>query len=162
MRICHLFSPQATLSEVEKKCETAERELRSQVREILILEAVTEQLEQRAKVLRDRCASISKENTELQTGIGEAEEDARAALGRFDAYRRKMEAHRAAILRVGSHAGARGALEERRVLVARLTREKEELRADLDNPNGNTAQKAKVAKTGLDEPEMHFGFWSFF
>lgn len=156
MSVCHICYKvcegfgclffQATLSEAEEKCETAEQELRSKVREILILEAGMEHLEQQAKVLQDRCASVSKENTELQAGIGEEEEDAQTALAGFSAYRNKMEAHRAAVLRAASQTEAHKVLEEKRAFVRRLTQKKEELREDLESPNGSTVQMAKVEK----------------
>lgn len=137
---------QATLSGVEKKGEVAERELRSKVREILMLEGEMEHLEGQTKVLYDRCASISKENTELQTAISEEEEKARVALAGFSAYRNKMEGHRAAVLHAASQTEAHKVLEEKRALVRMLTLRKEKLREDLENPNGNTVQKAKVEK----------------
>ncbi|XP_076579101.1 coiled-coil domain-containing protein 122 [Chaetodon auriga] len=136
-------SLQETLSDVEKKGEMAERELRSKVREILLLEGEMEHLERQAKVLYDRCASISKENTELQIAISEEEENARMALARFSAYRTKMEGHRAAVLNVASQTEAHKVLEEKRALVRMLAQKKEELRGDLENPNGNTVQMAK-------------------
>lgn len=123
-----------------------ERELRSKVREILMLEGEMEHLERQTKVLYDRCASISKENTELQTAISEEEEKAHMALAGFTAYRNKMEGHRAAVLHAASQTEAHKVLEEKRALVRMLTLKKEELREDLENPNGNTVQMAKVGK----------------
>lgn len=135
---------QASLSEVERKAEMAELQLRSTVREILILEAGMENLEQQMKVLHDRCVSISKENTELQDRIREEDEDAQMALARFNAYRSKMEAHSVAVQHAKNNTEVQKVLEERRALVQRLTQEKEQLREDLENPNGNTVQMAKV------------------
>lgn len=135
---------QANLSEVERKAEMADLQLRSKVREILILEAGMENLEQRMKVLHDRCVSISKEITELQNGIREEDEDAQMARAKFNAYRSKMEGHRLAVQHAENNAEVHKVLEERRALVRRLTQEKEELREDLENPNGNTVQMAKV------------------
>lgn len=115
-----------------------------------------ENLQQRAEVLRVRCASVSKENTELQAGIREEEEDAQTALAGFSAYRNKMEAHRAAVLRAASQTEAHKVLEEKRAFVRRLTQKKEELREDLENPNGNAVRRAEVEeKKGLGEPELH-------
>lgn len=137
---------QTTLSDVEKKGETAEQELRATVREILMLEGEMEPLERQMKVLRDRCASISKENTGLQIGVSEEEENARVALAGFNTYRKKMEGHRAAVMHAASQTEAHKVLQEKRVLVRMLTQKKEELKADLENPNGNTVQMAKVKK----------------
>uniref|UniRef100_A0A8P4JVM3 Uncharacterized protein n=1 Tax=Dicentrarchus labrax TaxID=13489 RepID=A0A8P4JVM3_DICLA len=139
-----LSSLQVILSDVEKKGETAEQELRSKAREILMLEGELERLERQTKVLPARCVSISKENTELQIGVSEEEEKARMALERFNTYRHKMEAHRAAVLHAASQTQAYKELAEKRALVRMLAQKKEELREDLENPNGNTVQMREI------------------
>ncbi|XP_070711426.1 coiled-coil domain-containing protein 122 [Pempheris klunzingeri] len=138
-----LSSLQAALSDVERKGEAAQQELRSKDRELLMLEGEMEHLEWQIKVLHDRCASTSKDNTELQIGISEEEENARVALAGFSAYRTKMEGHRAAALHAASQTEARREVEEKRTLVRMLTLKKEELKEDLENPNGNAVQMAK-------------------
>ncbi|XP_008299997.1 coiled-coil domain-containing protein 122 [Stegastes partitus] len=138
-----LSALQATLSAVEEKAEVAEQELRSKVREFLMLEGELEQLERQTKVLHDRCTSISKGNADLQMFIREEEEVARTALAQFSAYRNKMEGHRAAVLYAASQTEAHKELEEKKALVRMLTQKKEELKEDLENPNGNTVQMAK-------------------
>ncbi|XP_069020276.1 coiled-coil domain-containing protein 122 [Embiotoca jacksoni] len=144
-----LSSLQATLSDVEKKGEAAKQQLRSKVRELLILEGEVEQLERQTKVLHDRCASVSGDNAEIQILINEQEEAALVAAAGFNTYRRKMEGHRAAVLQAASRTEARKELEEKKVLVRMLTRKKEELREDLENPNGKTVQMAKKAIDAL-------------
>ncbi|XP_078100192.1 coiled-coil domain-containing protein 122 isoform X2 [Sander vitreus] len=139
-----LISLQATLSEVEKIGGMAEQELRSKVREFLMLEGEMEHLERQTRVLHDHCASIRKENTELQIGISQEEENARMALAEFNTYRNKMEVHRAAVLHAASQTEAHKELEEKRALVRMLTQKKEELKVDLEDPNGNTVQMAKI------------------
>ncbi|XP_060923253.1 coiled-coil domain-containing protein 122-like [Limanda limanda] len=138
-----LNSLQATLSDVEKKAEMAEQELRSKVRDSLVLEGNVEHLQRQTKVLQDRCVSINKENTQLHVRICEEEENACTTLAGFDTYRQKMEGHAAAVLRVASQTEAFKELEEKRALVRRLTQKKEELREDLESSNGNTAHLAK-------------------
>ncbi|XP_044043093.1 coiled-coil domain-containing protein 122-like isoform X2 [Siniperca chuatsi] len=138
-----LSSLQATLSDVEKKVDLAERVLRSKMREILMLEGEMEHLERQTNVLCDRCASIIKENTDLQIGISDEEEKARVALAGFNTYRNKMEGHRAAVLHAASQTEAHKELEEKRALVRMLTQKKKEMKKDLENPNGNTVQMAK-------------------
>ncbi|KAL7370225.1 hypothetical protein ABVT39_022552 [Epinephelus coioides] len=138
-----LSKMQAVLLDVEKKGEMAEQELRSIHREFLMLEAEMAYLEQRTKVLHDRCASICKDNTDLQISISEEEKNARMALERFNIYRDKMEGHRAAVSHVLSQTEAHKELEEKRALVKMLKKKKEELKKDLENPDGNTVQMAK-------------------
>ena len=132
----------------------AERQLRSKMREVLLLEDDMEQLEWQTKVLHDRCASISKENTELQLRIRKEEENARVALAGFDSYRHKMEGHRAAVLNAASQTEAHKELEEKRALVRTVKQKKQELKEDLENPNGNTVNRAKVEKMILNYTEI--------
>uniref|UniRef100_I3K3L9 Coiled-coil domain containing 122 n=2 Tax=Oreochromis TaxID=8139 RepID=I3K3L9_ORENI len=135
-----LSTLQATLSELERKNEGIDKELRSKVREILVLESEMEQLEQQTMILHDRCVSISKEDTELQILIGEEEEVAQVALAGFNTYRSKMEGHRAAVLHAVSQTKAHNELKEKKELVQMLRKQNEELKEDLNNPNGNTVQ----------------------
>ncbi|XP_068612688.1 coiled-coil domain-containing protein 122 [Brachionichthys hirsutus] len=138
-----LRSLQAELSDAENKAVTAERELRSKAREILILEAETERLDHQRKILLDRCASTAKENAELQEARAEEEQQAQAALEVFNAYRKKMQSHREAVLHSVSQTEAHRLLGEKRAQVRRLMEKKEQLQEDLKNPCGNTAQTAK-------------------
>ncbi|KAM8904419.1 coiled-coil domain-containing protein 122 [Spinachia spinachia] len=144
-----LLSLQASLSDVERKGETAEQELRSKVREFLLQEAETEHLERRMNLLRGRCGAIGKENIALHSSISEGEERACTARARFDAYRSKMAGHREAFLRAASRTEAHRELEEKRKLVRMLTQKKEELTEDLEDPNGNTAQRATRENAAL-------------
>ncbi|KAM6892842.1 coiled-coil domain-containing protein 122 [Lycodopsis pacificus] len=144
-----LISLQATLSDVERKGEMAEQGLRSKVREFLMLEGEMEHLEHETKVLHDRSAAISKENTELQISISEKEENAHMALAWFNTYRNKMEGHRAAVLHAAKQTEAHKELEPKRALVRMLTQKKEELQEDLENPNGNTVQMATSENDAL-------------
>ncbi|XP_032362501.1 coiled-coil domain-containing protein 122 isoform X2 [Etheostoma spectabile] len=143
-----LISLQATLSEVEKIGVMAEQELRSKVRNLLMLEGEMEHLQRQTRVLHDRCASIRKENTELQIGISEEEENARMALAGFNTYRNKMEVHRAALLHAASQTEAHKELEEKRALVRMLTQKKEELKSEINVLKGEISLMSKtIAKT---------------
>ncbi|XP_037325120.2 coiled-coil domain-containing protein 122-like [Pungitius pungitius] len=144
-----LLTLQASLSDVERTGEMAEHELRSNVRESLMLEAQTEHLERQTSLLRGRCGAICKENTELQSSITEEEESAGMARAGFNAYRSKMEGHRAAVLHAASRTEAHRELEEKRKLVRVLTQKKEELKVDLEDPNGNTLLSAKSENDAL-------------
>lgn len=122
---------------------TVEQDLRSKIREILVQEAEIEQLEHQKKVLHDRCSSISKENAGLKIRIGAEEEAARTMKAQFCSYRIKMGGHRVAVLHM-SQAGAQQTLKEKRAFVGKLKKKREELRQDLEIPNGSTVEKAKV------------------
>jgi len=94
--------------------------------------------------MEGRCVVIGRENIELQIRITEEEEKALLALAKFNTYRDKMAGHRAAFLHAASQTEAHKELEEKRALVRMLTLKKEELKKDLENPNGNAVQMAKV------------------
>lgn len=144
--LCSTYYFQASLSEMEKIAEAAEQQLRSTLREILIVEAEMENLQCEAVSLRGRCASISVENTQLKVDIREQEAEAETVLEKFTAYRNKMQVHKAAVELVSCQTQEHKALEESRALVRRLTQQRDELREDLDNPKGNTVQREKVEK----------------
>lgn len=67
-------------------------------------------------------------------------------LARFSSYRKKMAGHRQAVLQAVSQAGAQKMLKEKRAVVRKLKEKREELRQDLEHPNGRTVEKAKVEK----------------
>nr|XP_054603658.1 coiled-coil domain-containing protein 122 isoform X2 [Nothobranchius furzeri] len=113
-----LSSLQATLSDVVKKREAVEGELRSKEREFLLCQGQMEHLEKQSKVLHDRCVSITMSKSELQGLIREEEENAR-----------KTEAHKQ--------------LEEKKMQIQMLKQMKEQLKKDLEDPNGATQQMAK-------------------
>lgn len=146
MYFCSTHYFQASLSEKEKIAEAAELQLRSTLREILIVEADMDNLQRGANTLRGRCSSISVENTQLGVNIREQRAEAAAVLEKFTAYRNKMQAHRTVVELASSQTHEHKALEESRALVRRLTLQRDELREDLDNPKGNTAQREKVEK----------------
>ncbi|XP_060889120.1 coiled-coil domain-containing protein 122-like [Labrus mixtus] len=147
-----LSSLQSTLKDVEMEEEIVQQDLRAKVRDTLLLEGEIEHLEQQIKVLRDRCVSFSKENCKLQTGVIEEEEaSAHIALEMSSTYRKKMEGHRAAVLHATSQTEAQRELEEKRELVRMLTQKKEELKEDLENPDGNTVQMEKREIDALNE-----------
>lgn len=129
--------------EIKKKGEMVEQELRSTIREIMVKEAEIEQLEQQKQVLNDRCTSISNENAGLQMRTKEEEDNVRKVLAQFGSYRKKMEGHRLAVWLAASQGETQKVLGKK-ALVRKLKKKREELRDDLQNPNGSTVEKAKV------------------
>ncbi|XP_028327306.1 coiled-coil domain-containing protein 122 [Gouania willdenowi] len=144
-------SLQVFLSDLQQKSKAAEQELRWKAREFLVLEGELEQAELQTKVLQDRCASIRKDSAHLQATISEQEENVNRKLEEFKTYRYKMENHRAAVLLALSCTKAHKELEEKKDLVKKLRQETEELREDLQKPDGKTAQLGKRAVEALKE-----------
>ncbi|XP_033838093.1 coiled-coil domain-containing protein 122-like [Periophthalmus magnuspinnatus] len=146
-----LQSLKASLSDAENQTKQVEIELRSKVRLLLALESNTEHLEQQTQVLLQGCISISQENTDLQNLIREEQEKTSTAMALYDCYRAKMEEHRAAVMLAVSQTQVHKELEERREHVMVLKQKKEELKEDLENPNGNAVQMAKRKTSALKE-----------
>ncbi|XP_077425152.1 coiled-coil domain-containing protein 122 isoform X1 [Vanacampus margaritifer] len=137
-----LSSLQATLSDVQKNSDEAEKKLRQTTRDLLFMEDDVVRLEQRVQAGRDQCASITAEHTKLLEQISEEEEKASMARAQFQIYRRKMEEHMQAVLRSVGRTDA--CTEEKRTLVQKVRKAKEELKEDLKNPHGIEVQSAKV------------------
>ncbi|XP_077425162.1 coiled-coil domain-containing protein 122 isoform X2 [Vanacampus margaritifer] len=136
-----LSSLQATLSDVQKNSDEAEKKLRQTTRDLLFMEDDVVRLEQRVQAGRDQCASITAEHTKLLEQISEEEEKASMARAQFQIYRRKMEEHMQAVLRSVGRTDA--CTEEKRTLVQKVRKAKEELKEDLKNPHGIEVQSAK-------------------
>ncbi|XP_014833905.1 PREDICTED: coiled-coil domain-containing protein 122 [Poecilia mexicana] len=140
---------QAALADIEKKTAHAEQQLRSKLREIHLLEGEMEHLERQRVLLQDHCASINRENVKRHMLIQDKEENARSTLEKISMYRNKMKGHRDAVLQAVSQTEAHRELEENRMLVLKLRQEKEQLKEDLQNPNGITLQTAKEETDAL-------------
>ncbi|XP_043965986.1 coiled-coil domain-containing protein 122 [Gambusia affinis] len=140
---------QAALADIEKKSPHAEQQLRSKLREICLLEGEMAHLERQRALLQDRCASINKENVKLHMLLQDEEEHARSTLEEFSVYRNKMKGHKDAVLQAVSQTEAHRELKENRMLVLNLRQEKEQLKEDLQNPNGITLQTAKEETDAL-------------
>nr|XP_046175729.1 coiled-coil domain-containing protein 122-like [Oncorhynchus gorbuscha] len=138
-----LSSLQAILSDIEKKGKEAEVELKSNVRQILILEGEMEHLQRHMQDLGLRSVTVYNENTVLRLLIEEEEDNFSRVLAGYNTYRNKMEGHRTAVLQAESQTRAHRELVEKRALVRVLTERREELRADLENPEGNAVKQAQ-------------------
>uniref|UniRef100_A0A8C7LSQ6 Uncharacterized protein n=1 Tax=Oncorhynchus mykiss TaxID=8022 RepID=A0A8C7LSQ6_ONCMY len=134
----------AILSDIEKKGKEAEVELKFNVRQILILEGEMEHLQRHMQDLGLRSVTVYNENTELRLLIEEEEDNFSRVLAGYNTYRNKMEGHRTAVLQAESQMRAHRELVEKRALVRVLTERREELRADLENPEGNAVKQAQV------------------
>ncbi|XP_077580179.1 coiled-coil domain-containing protein 122 [Stigmatopora nigra] len=125
-----------TLSDVQKNSDVAEKKLRRKVGHLVIMEDDLLHHEQQIQAGRDHCASLIVEKTKLLDQITEEEVKARMLRSQFDIYRRKMEGHRQAIL----HAVGEIDVSEKRELVRKMRKAKEDLKEDLKNPHGIKVQ----------------------
>ncbi|XP_004066594.2 coiled-coil domain-containing protein 122 [Oryzias latipes] len=142
-------SLQATLSYIENKCDTAEQELGSKVREILMLEGEVVHLNRQATALYDRSESINREITELQIQICTEEENAHLALARFNTYRNKMECHREAVFSAARCTEVQEEYDRKKERIRSMREKRDQLREDLRDPNGNAVLMAKKETDAL-------------
>lgn len=118
--------------------------MKSNVRQILLLEGQMERLQRDMQDLGSQSVAVYNENTDLRLRLEEEGDSSRAALAGYNTYRNKMEGHRACVSQAESLTAAHRELEEKRALVRALRERREELRADLQNPEGNAARRAQV------------------
>uniref|UniRef100_A0A8C8G2V7 Uncharacterized protein n=1 Tax=Oncorhynchus tshawytscha TaxID=74940 RepID=A0A8C8G2V7_ONCTS len=136
------------------KGKEAEVELKSNMRQILILEGEMEHLQRHMQDLGLRSVTVYNENTELRLLIEEEEDNFSRVLAGYNTYRNKMEGHRTAVLQAESQTRAHRELVEKRALVRVLTERREELRADLENPEGNAVKQAQKELDDMRGKEM--------
>ncbi|KAJ3588817.1 hypothetical protein NHX12_009671 [Muraenolepis orangiensis] len=141
----YLISFQTILSDREKSLERAKLALRAIERQMLVQEDDLDRGYCHARELWSCCLTAHKHTAATRLRVDEEEEDARGALAGYDEYRNKMERHRAATALAESQTESHKVLEAQRRRVSALNRRKEELRRDLENPNGKAVQEAKVA-----------------
>ncbi|CDQ92223.1 unnamed protein product [Oncorhynchus mykiss] len=134
-----LSSLQAILSDIEKKGKEAEVELKSNVRQILILEGEMEHLQRHMQDLGLRSVTVYNENTELRLLIEEEEDNFSRVLAGYNTYRNKMEGHRTAVLQAESQTRAHRELGSGQS----AHREERGAEADLENPEGNAVKQAQ-------------------
>nr|XP_057907940.1 coiled-coil domain-containing protein 122 [Doryrhamphus excisus] len=146
-----LSSLQVTLADLQKTGDEAEKKLRCEVAKVLFLENEMMHLKQEMQARHDQCAAIRADNTKLLEQISEAEEKACTSQTQFDIYRTKMNDHRLAILHAAGLSLVCKELEERKALVQRLRKAKEELKEDVKNPQGSTVLTAKREVDALKE-----------
>nr|XP_046179248.1 coiled-coil domain-containing protein 122-like [Oncorhynchus gorbuscha] len=135
---------------IEKKGKEAEVELKTNVRQILILEGEMEQLQPQLQNLGLRSITVYNENTVLRLLIEEEEDNSSCVLAGYNTYRNKLESHLTAVLQAESQTRAHRELVEKRTLVRVLTERREELRADLENPEGNAVKQAQIQNRRYD------------
>ncbi|KAJ8404587.1 hypothetical protein AAFF_G00334500 [Aldrovandia affinis] len=140
---------QATLSKVDKSSEVVQLELNGTERMIHSLADDMVQLQKRTCGLQSESQEIYMENMKLQIQIEEEEDNCQLVLAGYNMYRNKMESYKMAISKQESQTAVHRELVEKRATVNKLTKKREDLRADLQNPAGNVLRKAQNEIDGL-------------
>lgn len=84
------------------------------------------------------------ENMKLGYIIEDQLERSHLNLAQYNTYHNKMESYKMSISALESQAAIHKELMERRKVVKRLKEQREELKVDLQNPEGNAIQQAQV------------------
>lgn len=87
---------------------------------------------------------IQMENMKLSYSIEEQLENSHLLLAQYNSYHNKMESYKMSISALESQATIHKELMEKMEKVKRLKENREELRLDLQNPEGNAIRQAQV------------------
>ncbi|RXM97548.1 Coiled-coil domain-containing protein 122 [Acipenser ruthenus] len=100
----------------------------------------TEHRRKHSENLEAQTRALYMENVNLQLSIEQEEEHFQLLLAGYNTYRNKMDAHREVIAYVEGKTATTRELLEKREIVKKLREKKEELRIDLENPEGNVVR----------------------
>ncbi|KAJ8253368.1 hypothetical protein GJAV_G00212150 [Gymnothorax javanicus] len=118
-------------------------QLNAKEREIQNISEKMAQEQLRASDLESESQAICVEIVKLQQEIEESAESFQLMLTKYNTYREKTESHKMAIFTQESQTAVHQALAEKRRLVNELREERDRLRADLENPEGNAMRRAQ-------------------
>ncbi|XP_061083035.1 coiled-coil domain-containing protein 122 [Conger conger] len=134
---------QATLLKVAKSRDAARLQLSSTERAIENHSDEIVQLQLRATDLESDSQATYLENIKLQHEIEENKDSFQLTLAGYNTYRNKMDSHKVAIFKQESQTAVHRELTEKRRLINHLKAEREKLKVDLQNPEGNVVRQAQ-------------------
>ncbi|XP_072371527.1 coiled-coil domain-containing protein 122 [Scyliorhinus torazame] len=144
-----LSNLQAQLFELEKEKKTILQEIRTTEKQIYHLENESESRQQHCADLEAQLWSLNANNLQLKFAIQEEEEKYFKFLAEYDKYRKKMLGHKELTNQLESRSPIVMQLEEKILMVKELKAKKEELAADLMNPEGNIIKQVQGEITEL-------------
>ncbi|XP_038658631.1 purine nucleoside phosphorylase LACC1-like [Scyliorhinus canicula] len=144
-----LSNLQAQLFELEKENRAILQEIRTTEKQIYHLENESESRQQHCADLEAQLWSLNANNLQLKLAIQEEEEKYFKFLAEYDKYRKKMLCHKELTNQLESRSPIMMQLEEKIHMVKELKAKKEELAADLMNPEGNIIKQVQGEITEL-------------
>ncbi|MGH0173602.1 UNVERIFIED_CONTAM: hypothetical protein FKN15_065584 [Acipenser sinensis] len=131
------------LSELEKQNEAVMLEFWATEKHIGKLGDEIEHRRKHSENLEAQTQTLYMENVNLQLSIEQEEEHFQMLLAGYNTYRNKRDAHREVIAYVEGKTATTRELLEKREIVKKLREKKEELRIDLENPEGNVVRQVQ-------------------
>ncbi|XP_064412870.1 coiled-coil domain-containing protein 122 [Latimeria chalumnae] len=139
----YLRQLQTQLSELEKQKASVTLELKATTKQIYFLEEDIENKNKHCEKLESDITAVYGENVRLKLIIETEEENLEKLLLEYGVYRRKMETHKELISEVESKKPIMTELVGGKKAVEKLKAKKEELRMDLQNPEGNMIKQVQ-------------------
>nr|XP_006639132.1 PREDICTED: coiled-coil domain-containing protein 122 [Lepisosteus oculatus] len=131
------------VSELEVKSESVSLELHTAETENLRLVHEMAALQKQSECEKAQSRALYKENVELRLQIEQEEENFQLLLAGYNTYRNKMAAHRDVVSRREGRAAAQKKRCEKADSVRKLKVKMEELRTDLQRPDGTVIRQAQ-------------------
>ncbi|KAI4886657.1 hypothetical protein NFI96_012772 [Prochilodus magdalenae] len=150
-----LDSVQATLLDIVKSYEAVAKDIKMKERQISRVTCETEQIQSQNETQETQMKAILMEHTSLKHSIEKQLETSYFLLVGYKAYRNKMETYKKHVTEMESQAPIYKELIEKMEEVKRLKDCREELRTDLQNPEGNSIRQAQKEIDHI-KSEIHY------
>ncbi|XP_011368061.1 coiled-coil domain-containing protein 122 isoform X1 [Pteropus vampyrus] len=139
-----LFHLQNELHELEKQIASVSAETEETERQIHQQDAAMENSKLQCENLETQIKALHTENVKLKFDIEAAQEEFEEHMIRYNEYYAKIKAHKDSLGEEERKQSFMIELHEKRDLVKKLKTMKEELRQDLQNPEGNRMKQVQV------------------
>ncbi|KAI4565100.1 hypothetical protein MJT46_009443 [Ovis ammon polii x Ovis aries] len=146
-----LFHLQNELHELETQIASVSAETKETERQIYQQDAAIQNTRLQCGDLENQIKSLHAENVKLKSDIETAQENFEEQMIRYNEYYAKIKAHKDSLREVENKWSFMTELNEKRDLVKKLKTMKEELKLDLQNPEGNLMRQAQEDITKLKD-----------
>ncbi|XP_056605806.1 coiled-coil domain-containing protein 122 [Triplophysa dalaica] len=138
-----LHTLQVSLSEMEQRCRLVYSDLQQKERNISVVLCDTENLQNNITSLETQIHNILLENLQLRHSIEEQSENFRSSLAGYTVYRTKLEMFKESVCEVERQTDVYKQLKEKELHVSKLKQTLDELKHDLQNPEGKSVVQAQ-------------------
>lgn len=135
---------QDTLSKIVKSYDTVSSNIKLKEQHISGIINEIEQVHRQNERQQTEIQVIQTETMKLSYSIEEQLESSHFLLAQYNTYHNKMESYKMSISALENQATIHKELMEKMEEVKRLKEHREELKVDLQNPEGNAIQQAQV------------------
>ncbi|KAI4538670.1 hypothetical protein MG293_010937 [Ovis ammon polii] len=146
-----LFHLQNELHELETQIASVSAETKETERQIYQQDAAIQNTRLQCGDLENQIKSLHAENVKLKSDIETAQENFEEQMIRYNEYYAKIKAYKDSLREVENKWSFMTELNEKRDLVKKLKTMKEELKLDLQNPEGNLMRQAQEDITKLKD-----------